>query len=935
MTSGRDIEEAASETEPLLKEDVLNKLHNEHVIGLEMGNPKFWRSFELGVRTAIWCSLMGCLVWNEGFFHQHPVLGTDLAGYADYMPTAICILIYTIDPHFGTVLRNAAASITGVAFATLNIVLLRGIFPNGVEPGMPTFSIERIAGWANALAFNFIFLVLDCQNKTRIFAIAQNMASILAFLDPDNKISFSKNFEVTWSGAAVRGFVGCTFGAVFALLVMLVPYPFGVAFPSMRSNASKATADMAKMFILATSYCNGREKTLRIEQHMRELQKLREQIDGMEGSIVAAFEERSDIGSSGVVRGFMQKHCELMEELYDIVRAFLMALEIEEFGPNHMKIAQDVGTAASELTDQTALLLLAVTDATSDAYITDEETEALISKERVVKLALSKMSSDFDKVRREFSVPLSRDLFGGSSMVAALSAYARHVCDYSEMLRTNPPRGVTMSSAFIKILKKKVMFEPITRRRVRFVLRYMVGLTAVLAFAVGRDGYHSACAITAAYLLNVEPSPNLKGSLDVVIAIVFSSIIGSLIFGWSCQTGYGLEILPFVFAVYMSMMVYLAKSGSSFAHLGFFSAAFAPYRLVLQCPAANDARSAKTALELWTNVRARVLAMVILTFCEFACMERRHSDLATQWYEKAIMAVQEGLKEVLDAKDPKPAMEDVSTSLALAAQFSKGAALEPRLDACAWQATFLADCISAVSKMRSDLVLCYRAVQGQEEDFKRLREVESFRSLQEDLIGTLEEAREMSVKLLLHRSGRFAVLADEDIKGGTCRRNSSDKLPGLDAALASSVHKLSSAHRYGELPHDFSKDPGPWLSQASSGPPPRLARTESAPVARLLAPPDARLPFSRQATPTYTPRLTVSDAARLVPPRSQDPLLDAETMDTAIGDLLEKPLTPRLPPKAPETMETDPLCKLSMQITMLDFMKKHISSIVHSAVKHV
>mmetsp|Transcript_20656 Transcript_20656/g.39213 ORF Transcript_20656/g.39213 Transcript_20656/m.39213 type:complete len:875 (+) Transcript_20656:71-2695(+) len=874
MASSKDIEEAhtESETEPLLKEDVLQKLHNRHVIGPEMGNPRFWKAMQLAVRTAICGSTMGLLVWDGDRIDRW----TGFGKYADYMPSAICILIYTIDLNFGTVLKNALAIIIGVFWATLNIVVLRGFFPDGVEPGMGTFAKERVAGWVNLTGFNLIFLVVDVQNKTRIFAIAQNMFAILAFLNPDNTIVFSKNFHLDSTGNAVRSFIGFSVGAVFAILMMLIPYPFGVAYTTMRSNASKTSADMARMFILAVKYCSGSQKTVRIEQHFRQLEKVRAEIDGMEAGINAAYEERFDIGSAGIVRGFMIKHSELMEELYDILHALLMALETEAFGPNHMMIVQDIGIALAALVDETALLLVAVTDASNQSHmkLTDEEEDELIQREDAVKLAVLKLSSDFDEVRRKFPSPLCLELLSASSIVFALSAYGRHVREYSEMLRNRPPRGLSLLTSFNSYWKAKCSqaFEYPTMRGMRFVVRYMVGLTAVLVFAVTRDGYSPACAMTAAYLLNVEPSPNIKGSFDIVLAIVTSSIFGSLLFSWSCQT-IGTTALPFVFGIFMSVSIHIAKSGSSFAHIGFWAAALAPFNFVQQCPAAIDARSASTAQNLWANVRARLLAMCILTFCEFACMETKHSSLATKWYETAMSSIQAGLTNIIEAKDPRPAMKGVPTSLALAAQFSKGAELEPRLNACEWQAGFLAECIDAVAKIRTDILLCYRAFQGQEDDFKLLRDVPAFKNLEDDLINTFEETKVMSRQLLLHRTGIFRVLTDD--KGGICHSQTVDKLQGLDEAMDDVVRQLSAKS----------------MSKVETG------------------------------------------QEFLLRKLSQDTLMDPSKINTVMTYLIRRGTDTTS--KAPASMEDDQLCKVSLQITMLEFMKRHVSSIVHSAIKHV
>merc|ERR1719399_565747 len=146
----------------------------------------FWVILDLAVRGAFFSSLMAFLVWWPSTAED-----TNATRFKPYMPLAICIFIFTINPIFGTVIANAWAGIVGTFVACLNIFILRGFFAEGVEPGMGPFSAPSIVAWVNLAVFNLLMLMLNVRMAFRMFAMANFTGFILMFLNPADQTPFS------------------------------------------------------------------------------------------------------------------------------------------------------------------------------------------------------------------------------------------------------------------------------------------------------------------------------------------------------------------------------------------------------------------------------------------------------------------------------------------------------------------------------------------------------------------------------------------------------------------------------------------------------------------------------------------------------------------------------------------------------------------------
>merc|ERR1719399_1418873 len=339
------------------------------------------------------------------------------------IPLVICLFVFTVNPMVGTALGNAIAGINGTFWACFHMWFMNGIFPGGMKEGMSPTSACAIFGWANFLIFTFLVLWCKCGLGTKMFALATDIGFMLAFLDPASTVPFSENFTISHKGTAVNTLLATFLACLVAPLMNLIPYPMSFAYSIMKDNSVKASKDTAKLFCAVVRYYNGTEASVVIESEIKHSVDLRAELDGMGGAIGAAWFERFDMGTAGTVRALMESHLGLMNNVYDRLRALIVAVSTEDFGPSHIKVMQAIQHSSIELANSVGKLLIAVTVAATDGDISSSEKSKLLDLIADAKKDRKQLASDFDKVRRSFGKPISQDLLGESYFALTISAY--------------------------------------------------------------------------------------------------------------------------------------------------------------------------------------------------------------------------------------------------------------------------------------------------------------------------------------------------------------------------------------------------------------------------------------------------------------------------------------------------------------------------------
>merc|ERR1719487_567359 len=416
------------------------------------------------------------------------------------IPLVICLFVFTVNPMVGTALGNAIAGINGTFWACFHMWFMNGIFPGGMKEGMSPTSACAIFGWANFLLFTFVVLICKCGIGTKMFALATDIGFMLAFLDPASTMPFSENFSISHRGTAVNVLLATIIGCVAAPLMNLLPYPMDMAFSNMKGAAVKASKDASTLFNKVIDYYAGKEASVEIEMQVKKAQLLRAELDGMGAAIGGAWWEGFDIGIRGTVRALMDSHPGLMNNVYDRVRAILTVALSEDFSDSHTSVMKEIHDEALAVGTATKKLLMAVTEAAGDGDISSAEKEELASLVSDAKEKVKALAKEFDKVRRKHK-PVSADMLGENYFVLTVSAYARLVIDYSEMMITDPPKADGLGTIFANWITSTWDFGGMTDRfHLNFTYVHFIAITFCWLYSVYVDNWGGGCVITSVFL---------------------------------------------------------------------------------------------------------------------------------------------------------------------------------------------------------------------------------------------------------------------------------------------------------------------------------------------------------------------------------------------------------------------------------------------------
>merc|ERR1719333_1515058 len=721
-------------------------------------------------------ALIGTIIWVPAIRKPFP---NDIQAR---IPLVMCLFVFTVNPLMGTAVANGFAGILGTFWACLHMWVMNGIFPGGMKEGMSPTSATAIFGWANFLIFTFLVLWCKCGIGTKMFALATDIGFMLAFLDPKSTLVFSENFTISTQGTAVNTMIATILGCVAAPLMNLLPYPMTTAFSCMKGNAVKAAADTAELFEAIVEYYAGSEASVVVAVEVKHAVDLRAELDGMGGAIGAGWFERFDIGTPGTIRALMDSHLGLLNNVYDRLRAILVVVQTEDFGASHTAVMGKIGGASMKLVLATSKLLNSVTAAATDGDISDSEKAQLASEVAEAKSAMKELAKDFDGARKALNKPVSTDLLGENYFVLTISAYARLVIDYSEMMMTNPPQGAGIGAAIAGGLSATWDVSALTERfNVNFTIVHFLALVICWLYSVFVDNWGGGCVITAVFLMSPAICPDIQVFLNVLNAVIVAVVAGTLVFQWTCGSGFGDQILPFAALVLWAVGLYGVFAKSVFLLPCLVFVALTPFRWVTSCPTGEIAAGARG---LWAGMVANVIAIVIVCSFQFFLAVDRASNLAVNILDDAFGGLRKAFDAFWKSEDCTGPMGSVSGSCGSGSGYCGSAKIEPRMYRCPWKAGLYLDIVSHVQTIRLDILMLWFAMAGSDgvpdAIYAKFSDEKDFLSVKDDLNGTLEDAHSLAIAMISHEGGKFSGL--NTIKH-TTGIDSLDALPGLITKL--------------------------------------------------------------------------------------------------------------------------------------------------------
>jgi len=774
MSSKDDVE--VGETKPLLSDrsglkhvNTKERAAIEEMEDIGEANPKFKGALQMSIRTVIWMALIASIIWVPAIRKPFP---NDIQAR---IPLVLCLFVFTVNPFMGCAIANGFAGILGTFWACLHMWVMNGIFPGGMKEGLSPTSATAIFGWVNFLVFTFVILFVKTGMGMKMFALATDIGFMLAFLDPASTLKFSENFTFASDGVAVNTLLATCIACLIAPLLNVIPYPFSLAYTTMQGNAVKASKDTARLFEALVAYYNEKEYSVVIESELKHSRDLRAELDGMGGAIGAAWFERFDAGVAGTVRALMESHLGMMNGLYDRLRALLVAASTEDFSDSHIKIMEKIRGSSMAVAESVKKLLIAATEAATDGDISSAEKDKLKGLVADVKTAVKQLATDFDGARRAYK-PMSKDTFGESFFVLNISAYARMTIEYAEVLMTNPPQGVGVGAGISAGISST--FSGLgDATNVNFTIKHYVALVICWLWAVYVDGFGGACVITAVFLMSTAVCPDIQVFLNILNAVIVAVIIGTLVFQAACGTGYGNFVLPLTAILVWTVALYGYFSAGPLLLPSLLVAAITPFRWVTMCPEGEIAAGARG---LWVGMVGNVMAIVFVCSCQFFMAADRASNLALNEMDEAFKGLKDAFKAFWAHKDCTVPMGPVGGHLGSGEGFNGSAKIEPRFWRSPWKSGLYTDIIAQLGQLRLDILMLWFALAGSDGKpdaiFAKFEHAVEFKSIQNDLNGTLDDAHNLVVGLLRHEGGNFKGLS---MLKTTVGIDQLDALPGL------------------------------------------------------------------------------------------------------------------------------------------------------------
>jgi len=764
----------------------------EEIGGASEGNPKFAPALQLSIRTAVWMMILASIIWIPAIRKPFP---NQIQGM---VPLLICLFVFTVNPMVGTALGNAIAGINGTFWACFHMWFMNGIFPGGMKEGMSPTSACAIFGWANFLIFLWLTLWCKCGLGTKMFFLATHIGFMLAFLNPASTLPFSENFTISMKGTAVNTMIATCLGTLSAPLMNLLPYPMSFAYTTMKGNAVKASTDTAKLFTFIIDYYCGSEGSVVVESCVKHAGDLRAELDGMGGPIGAAWFEGFDLGTRGTVRALMESHLGLMNEVYDRLRAILIVVRSEDFGPSHTAIASKIHDSSMRVALATKKLMIAVTEAATDGDISSKEKAELSSLVLEAKAAVKALAKDFDGARKALKVAVSEDLLGENYFVLTISAYARLVIDYSEMMMNSPPQATGLGTVLVNWLKSTWDFGAMTDKfNLSFAIVHYIAIIFCWLFSVYVDNWGGGCVITAVFLMSPAVCPDVQAFLNVLSAVMVAVIWGTLIYQWTCASGFGNQILPFAAFVFWIIGLYGYFSGSVFLLPCLLFVALTPFRWVSSCPTGDIAAGARA---IWAGMVANILAMLFVASFQYMLAVDRANHLAVNSLDNAFGGIRKAFDAFWNHADATEPMGSVAGDLGSGSGYAGSAAIEPRFWRNDWKKSLYLDIVGHLQTIRLDVLMLWFAMAGSDGKpdgiFSKFDGSPDFKRVKEDMSGTLEDAHSLAIGMVTHEQGRFTGLSKLKTVTGV---DDLDALPPL-------IKYLNSTLKFPETPPDSLED---------------------------------------------------------------------------------------------------------------------------------
>merc|ERR1719454_76612 len=229
------------------------------------------------------------------------------------------------------------------------------------------------------------------------------------------------------------------------------------------------------------------------------------------------------------------------------------------------------------------------------------------------------------------------------------------------------------------------------RFNLNFTIVHFLALVFCWLYSVYVDNWAGGCVITAVFLMSTNVCPDIQAFLNVLNAVILAVVAGTLVFQWTCGTGFGDYILPFAALVLWAVGMYGVFAKSVFLLPCLVFVALTPFRWVTSCPTGDIAADARG---LWGGMVANILAILFVCSFQFFLAVDRANNLATNKLDDAFSGLRKAFDAFWQQEDATGPMGSVSGDCGAGKGFCGSASIEPRMWRNAWKASLYVDIVA-------------------------------------------------------------------------------------------------------------------------------------------------------------------------------------------------------------------------------------------------
>merc|ERR1719454_895018 len=261
----------------------------------------------------------------------------------------------------------------------------------------------------------------------------------------------------------------------------------------------------------------------------------------------------------------------------------------------------------------------------------------------------------------------------------------------------NPPQGVSFGAGLVSGLTSTWDFGAMTDKfNLNFTVVHFLALLFCWCYSVFVDNWAGGCVITAVFLMSTNVCPDIQAFLNVLNAVILAVVAGTLVFQWTCGTGFGDYVLPWAALVLWAVGLYGVFAKSVFLLPCLVFVALTPFRWVTACPTGEIAAGARG---LWVGMVANIMAIVFVCSCQFFMAIDRASNLCISEMDEAFKGERDAFKAFFAHKDVTVPMGPVGGHLGAGGGYNASAKIEPRMWRCAWKDGLYSEVVAQLDQL--------------------------------------------------------------------------------------------------------------------------------------------------------------------------------------------------------------------------------------------